>query len=152
MTTRTTNKSDYSRALDLLTRYLALRDHSRFELEQKLGRKFERELVERVLNEAAESGWITPDAVIAERTLKAYQARLKSRRYIEGQLRKKRLPVPQRDSAGEFTVARELLERKFGPAKELSFDDKGKAYRFMKYRGFDDRTIRMVLSGQEPEQ
>ena len=35
-----TNKSDYTRALNLLTRYLAMRDHSRFELQTKLGKRF----------------------------------------------------------------------------------------------------------------
>lgn len=148
MTTRTA-KTEYARALDLLTRYMALRDHSRHELKQKMSKKFELALIQQVIADADANGWIPPEEVIAERAARAWRGRLKSRRYIEGQLRKRQLPLPARDSENEAATARELIEKKFGPATELSYDDKGKAYRFMKYRGFDDRTIRMVLNGQE---
>jgi SOS response regulatory protein OraA/RecX len=148
MKTRTT-KSQYAQALDLLTRYLALRDHSRYELQSKLSKRFEPEIVSQVLAEAEAAGWIAEDAVIAERAARSWRNKLKSRRYIEGQLKKRHLPLPARDPESEMQTARALLEKRFGPARELSFDDKGKAYRYMKYRGFDDRTIRMVLNGQE---
>ena len=146
MKTRTT-KTQYALALDLLTRYLALRDHSRFELQQKLAKKFEATLVQQVLADA--DGLIPPEEVIAERAEKAFRGRLKSHRYIEGQLRKRRLPVPAPNSELEKETARELLEKKFGDLSALSYDEKGKAYRFMKYRDFDDRTIRMVLNVQD---
>ncbi len=148
MKTRTT-KTEYARALDLVTRYLALRDHSRFELRQKLSRRFETELIERVMTDADESGWIPSEEVIAQRTALAYQRRLKSRRYIEGQLKKRRLPVPARDSEKEADGVRALLEKKFGQVTGLSYEDKGKAYRYLSYRGFDGATIQKVLNGKE---
>lgn len=148
MKTRTA-KTEYARALDLLTRYMALRDHSRHELQQKMSKRFELSLIQQVIADADANGWIPPEEVIAERAARAWSSRLKSRRYIEGQLRKRHLPLPPRDLETETANARELLERKYGPPSALSFDDKGKAYRFMKYRGFDDRTIRMVLNGQD---
>ena len=147
-TKRTTNRSEYARALDLLTRYLALRDHSRQELERKLSRRFEAELVERVLNEADERGWIGQPEEIAARAALALQRRKKSRRYIEGQLRKRGLPLPPRDDEAELENVRELIERKFGPPAELSFDERAKAFRFLKYRGFADRLIRTVLNAK----
>lgn len=142
----TTNRSEYAQALDLLTRYLALRDHSRLELEQKLSRRFEPEVVERVLLEADANGWLGVPEEIAARTALALQRRKKSRAYVEGQLRERGLPIPQIDEEAELQNARELVERKFGAPAEMSYDDRAKAYRFLKYRGFADRLIRTVLN------
>lgn len=147
MTTRT-NKSEYSRALDLLTRYLALRDHSRHELRQKLSKRFASELIEKLLSEADENGWLTPEEKIAAQAALAWQRRMKSRRYIEGQLRKRKLPLPPRDDETELENVRALVERKFGPPHELSYEERAKAYRFLRYRGFDDRTIGKVFHAQ----
>ncbi len=142
-------KTEYARALDLLTQYLALRDHSRHELQQKMSRKFEPTLIQQVIAEADANGWIPPEVLIAERAAQVWNSRLKSRSYIEGQLRKRHLPLPPSDLETEATKARELIEKKYGPPSELNDEDKSKAYRFMKYRGFDDHTIRMVLNGQD---
>lgn len=150
-TTRTTtksNRSEYARALDLLTRYLALRDHSRLELERKLSRRFEADLVARVLEEADAHGWIGEPEDIAARAASALQRRMKSRRYVEGQLRKRGLPLPPRDDEKELANARALIERKFGAPTDLSFEERARAFRFLKYRGFEDRLIRMVFHAE----
>src|SRR5262245_30164808 len=52
-------KVEFNRALDSVARFLALRDHSLFELKQKLSRRYEDSLIERVLNEAAGRGWLS---------------------------------------------------------------------------------------------
>ncbi|MGE0527770.1 MAG: regulatory protein RecX [Bdellovibrionales bacterium] len=148
----------YARAQDALTRYLALRDHSRFELRTKLLRRFPPEVVDRVLAEADENGWLPSEEIMAKRAVESYERKLKSRRYIEGQLRKRGLPVPDATTASEFEPeveeesvevqkARALVERKFG-AHKLSFEERAKAFRYLKYRGFEDRWIRQVLSGK----
>jgi SOS response regulatory protein OraA/RecX len=141
-------RSDYSRALDSLTRHLALRDHSRFELKTKLERRFDPELVERLLAEAEERGWLLPEDQVAERLTRALVRKHKSARYIEAQLRKRRLPLLPRTAEAadaEIETIRHLVIRKFG-TESLSFEDKAKAYRFLKYRGFQDRAIRQVLN------
>lgn len=138
-------KNDYSRALDSLTRYLALRDHSRHELKTKLLRRFSPELVERLMTEAEDHGWLISEEQIAERLVLALERKQKSRRYIEVQLRKRRLPVPAANEDSEAEKIRHLVHRKFGEG-QLSFEDKAKAYRFLKYRGFSDRAIRQVLN------
>jgi SOS response regulatory protein OraA/RecX len=143
---KTRIKDEYALALDRMTRYLALRDHSRHELQQKLRRAFSDEIVTRVLEEAEGHGWLAAEEVIAERAARALGTKCKSRRYIEGALRKRRLPVPPRDDKAELEKIRALLQRKFGSATELSLDDKAKAVRFLKYRGFEDRSIRQVLN------
>ncbi|MBX3021046.1 MAG: regulatory protein RecX [Bdellovibrionales bacterium] len=132
--------------MDRITRYLAMRDHSRHELHSKLSRLYNPEIVEKALNEAAENGWIPPEEELAQRATAAYRHSLKSRRYIEGQLRKKGLPVPPRDDEAEVTAIRTLVERKFGSPSELTFEERTKVYRFLKYRGFDDRGIKQVLN------
>lgn len=143
---KTRTKDEYAQALDRMTRYLALRDHSRYELQQKLSRVFSPEIVAKVLDEADGNGWLAPEEVIAERAARALARKHKSQRYIEGALRKRKLPVPPRDDDAELEKIRELVERKFGTATGLSFTDKAKAFRFLKYRGFDDRNIRQVLN------
>lgn len=139
------SRNELARARDRLTRYLALRDHSLHELRTKLERNFERELVDKVLEEADANGWLTPEEQIAERLAAALGRRNKSHRYIEAQLRKRKLPVPLAEADDEIERIRHLVERKFG-TDSLSFEDKAKAYRFLKYRGFGDRAIRQVLN------
>lgn len=99
--------------------------------------------MERLLNEAEENGWLTPEEQIAERLALSLARRHKSQMYINGQLRKRQLPRVQVDD--ELESIRHLLERKFGTG-ELSYEEKGKAYRFLKYRGFKDSAIRQVLN------
>jgi SOS response regulatory protein OraA/RecX len=147
MKTRTT-KSEYARALDLLTRYLALRDHSRHELQQKLSRRFAQETIEKLLVEADANGWLAPEEKIAACAQAAWQRRMKSRRYIEGQLRKRRLPLPPRNDEIELENGRALIERKFGVPQTLSYNDRAKAYRYLKFRGFDERTIAKVFHAE----
>jgi regulatory protein len=139
------SKTEYIKALDSLTRYLALRDHSRLELRQKLSRRFSSEMVNKVLAEAEQNGWLLDEAKVAERSVAALRRRQKSQRYIEGKLRQRGLPVPAREVDSELESIRELLVRKFGEEK-LSYEDKAKAFRFLKYRGFQDRAIRQVLN------
>lgn len=97
------------------------------------------------MTEAEENGWLTAEDQIAERLVLALERRQKSRRYIEGQLKKRRLPIPKGEAENEIEIVRNLVERKFGSEK-LSFEERAKAYRFLKYRGFADRAIRQVLN------
>ena len=137
-------KNEYAQALESLTRALAHRDHSRFELQQKLLRKFDASLVERVIGEAEANGWLASEELVAERLVLALEHRKKSRQYIEDQLKKRRLPIPSLSVENELEIIRELVERKFGSGP-LSEDGKAKAYRFLQYRGFDDRMIKQVV-------
>lgn len=137
-------ENDYKKALDSITRYLAMRDHSLYELKSKLLRRFDRELVENLLQEAKEYGWLGDEKQIAERLVLALERRGKSPRYIEAQLKKKHLPLPPMRSDNEVEIIERLIQKKFG-VLGLTFADKAKAYRYLKYRGFSDRAIRQVL-------
>lgn len=144
--TKAKKSTAYTRALDSLTRYLALRDHSRAELRQKLTRRHDPELVDHLLLEADANGWLASEESVAEKLVAALERRNKSRRYIEGQLRSKRLPVPPKNEEAELSAARHLIERKFGPPSEMSYEEKTKAMRFLSYRGFNGNAIRQVLN------
>jgi SOS response regulatory protein OraA/RecX len=136
-------KSDYVRALDSLTRYLALRDHSKLELKTRLGRKYPAELVDRLLNDAENSGWLPQEDQLAQQIALTLARKHKSQAYIESQLRARGLPV--KDGGPELDNARYLVERKFGPSP-LTSENQKIAYRFLKYRGFEDRVIHQVLN------
>ncbi len=125
---------------------MALRDHSRFELKTKLERRFESSLVEFVLTEAAKKGLLLNEDKVAENLIMSLTRKFKSHRYIEAELERRRLPSLPRPEAGEdLEKIRRLVARKFG-VKRLSLEDKAKAYRFLKYRGFEDHAIKQVLN------
>ena len=139
------------KALNALAGYLAARDHSRHELKTKLSRRFSESVIEQVLSEAEARNWLPAPEEIARRAALAWQRRHKSRRYIEGQLRKRQLPLPPRDAENENIErqnVRLLVEKKFGPPQELTFEERVHAQRFLRFRGFDDHTIRTVLHAE----
>ena len=138
-------KSDYERALEALTRYLTVRDHSKYELQEKLERRFATTLVQELLNEAEQRGWLGSERDVAARLVLSLEHRKKSNRFIERELRKRQLPVPSLDADKELDTMRMLVTRKFGIEK-LSYEDKAKAYRFLRYRGFPDPAIEQVLN------
>jgi len=140
---------NFRRALDTVARLLALRDHSLHELRQKLARRYEEALIESVLVEAEARNWLLNEQDVAKRLCEQLGRRGKSRGYINAQLRKRRLPEVAMAGEDELQKARELLVKKFG-AEKLSYEDKGKAYRFLKYRGFEDQWIRKALNDEQP--
>ncbi len=141
-------KTEVLRATDSIARYLALRDHSQHELRQKLARRFDSQIIDLAMAKAETYGWLSDENLLAERLVGVLARKNKSRRYIEAQLRRRRLPVVGLTGDDELAKARELLVRKFGEEK-LSFEDKAKAFRFLRNRGFEDRWIRKVLNNEE---
>lgn len=138
-------RSSFDRALEALTRYLSVRDHSRFELQTKLERRFEPAVVEEVLAFAEKKRLLLNEQSVAENLVEQLVRKHKSRRFIETELEKRRLPRPQ-FTAEETELAnmRLLLKRKFG-LQPLSLEDQAKAYRFLKYRGFEESAIQQVI-------
>ena len=143
-----TNKSEIIQALEVLARALTSRDHSRFELQSKLGGKFSSEIVERAMAEAAAKGWLQPEDEIAARAALVWQRKLKSRGYIESQLIKRGLPVPPLDREHEMQIARKAVEKKFGPIEHLNDQSREQALVYLSHRGFEEHTIRTVLNAE----
>ncbi|MGZ3722267.1 MAG: regulatory protein RecX [Bdellovibrionales bacterium] len=147
MTSRTNNQ-EFTQALELLARSLAIRDHSRLELQEKLSKRFAAELIAGVMAEAERKGWLLPENEIAERAALTFQRKLKSRTYVENQLQKRGLPVPPHDNEAEQATARRVVEKKFGAIEDLQPEERTQALRYLSNRGFDESTIRMVLNAE----
>jgi regulatory protein len=139
-------RSSFDRALEALTRYLSVRDHSRFELQTKLERRFDPSTVAEVLAHAARKRLLLKEQTVAENLVEQLARKYKSRRFIENELEKRRLPLPALPASEQDVLsARLLLRRKFG-VQPLSLEEQAKAYRFLKYRGFDESAIQQVLN------
>jgi regulatory protein len=136
-------------------RLLSTREHSRFELERKLG-SFEEEAGElaRVLDELQAKGFIS-EARVIESILHRRAAKLGSAR-IKQELQGKGLdPAAVSEAlaglkASELERAREVWQRKFGePATDAPAA--AKQMRFLAARGFGGDVIRRVVSGKHAE-
>jgi len=139
----------FAKALESLARYLAMRDHSETELRTKMRRRFEPDIVEHALIQAKERDWLVAPEKLAQRVIEALGRRKKSHRYIQNALKKRGLPSTTADSEDEIEKIRHLLRSKFVGTQDLSYEEKTKAYRFLKYRGFQDALIRKVLNEQK---
>ncbi|MCC7405732.1 MAG: regulatory protein RecX [Bdellovibrionales bacterium] len=130
-------------AIDQLARYLARREHSELELQEKLTRDFMPDTVGKALACARERKWLSDPAELAERVAVNLSAKRKGQLYIQNYLRRKGLPGVKADEGQELSKARELVEMRF--ARNLDFALKQKAYRFLANRGFEDQIIKKVL-------
>lgn len=139
-------RSSFDRAFEALARYLRIRDHSRFELQTKLERRFDAATVAEVLTHAARKRLLLNEKSVAENLVEQLVRKHKSRRFIEVELERRRLPKPEFTlKETELANMRLLLKRKFG-VQPLSLEDQAKAYRFLKYRGFDESSIQQVIN------
>lgn len=139
----------YQKALNKAADLLARRNHSEKELREKMSRFFEPELIDRVIEEAWERHWLLPPEELAENAAKSWSRSNKSARYIREQLKKRGLPPVDVDEDEELQKMRTLLEKKFRlsdpESANLNYEDRVKAYRYLKYRGFADSLIRKVI-------
>jgi len=138
-----------TKAVESLTRYLAMRDHSELELRTKMRRYYEPDIVERAIAFARERDWLLAPEKLAQKATEELHRRKKSFRYIQNALRKRGLPVTREDTNDEMEKIRQLLRSRFVEGDDLSYEEKAKAYKFLKYRGFDDALIRKVLNEKQ---
>jgi regulatory protein len=130
-------------------RYLARREHSRSELQQKLQPHVqEGENLDAVLDELEKRNWLS-DARATAQWVDAKRGRFGSQR-IAHELRQKGIPenlitdaLPQLKET-ELGAAREVWLRKFG-VQPLDAKEKAKQIRFMQSRGFSMDIIFKVL-------
>ena len=132
-------------------RLLGGREHSRAELERKLG-KYEEEpgQLARVLDELQAKGFICEqrvvDSVLHRRAQRLGAGRIRQElqaKGIEGELVAQAL---QQLRGTELARAREVWERKFGaPPRDAA--ERGRQSRFLAARGFGGEVIQRVLGG-----
>lgn len=131
-------------------RYLARREHSRAELQQKLQPHVqEGDDLEAVLDELEKRRWLS-DARAATQLVDAKRSRFGSQR-IAHELRQRGIgedliadALPDL-KASELETAREVWQRKFGKLPQEAME-KAKQMRFLQSRGFSTDVILKVLS------
>lgn len=142
----------FQRALNKAADILARRNHSEKELREKMGKFFEPDLIDKVIQEAWERHWLLPPEELAKNAAKSWSRSNKSARYIREQLKKRGLPPVEADEEEELQKMRTLLMKKFRLTDlenlQLDYDERVKAFRYLRYRGFSDGLIRKVIHEQ----
>jgi regulatory protein len=136
-------------------RYLARREHSRVELQQKLQPHVqEGENLDAVLDELEKRNWLS-DARATTQWVDAKRGRFGTQR-IAHELRQKGIPenlisdaLPQLKET-ELDAAREVWQRKFGVSPHDA-KEKAKQVRFLQSRGFSMDVIFKVLRTTDME-
>jgi regulatory protein len=134
-------------------RYLARREHSRAELQQKLKPHVqEGENLDAVLDELEKCNWLS-DARATTQWVDAKRSRFGSQR-IAYELRQKGIPENLISNAWpklketELDAAREVWQRKFG-VEPQDAKEKAKQVRFLQSRGFSMEVIFKVLRHED---
>ena len=155
MTDESLAKSAYQKAMNTAVRLLTRRDHTRFEIIQKLGQRgFDGGVIDRVLAECRRLDYIDD-----ERTARVYIDQLARRgfgfRRIRFELRKKGLTGERFEiilnehlaEIDEHEIARKVMLKKMKSFESVEDGQKrrDKMYRFLYSRGFDASVISEVM-------
>ena len=136
-------------------RLLSGREHSRAELERKLGaHEQEAGQLKRVLDELQAKDFINEqravDSVVHRRSGKLGALRIRQELLSKGLDNEKVQAALAGLKASELVRAREVWQRKFGALPDDP-TERGKQARFLAARGFDGEVVRRVLAGSEPD-
>lgn len=127
--------------------YLAVRTHSRSELQAKLEEKQYSPLdIMDALDKAEKAGWIPEASAHAQQIADDLHAKNKSHAFILKTLESKGLPPVSYSLEREIQKAQNLLESSFSKLSKSSETDKKKKVHFLKNRGFDIETLHVVIS------
>ena len=132
--------------------FLARREYSRAELEERLARKFpdHQHEVAAVLDRLNEQG-LQCDRRFAEAFCRSRIARGQGRLRIVTELRQKGIPATSADAALDstdvdwFELAAEVARRRFGEGPPDSRKEFARRLRFLQYRGFNADQVRYAL-------
>lgn len=137
--------SNAKRAQEKLMRLLALRDHSRFELVQKLKqKKFLITEIDQALHWAKDHGFLPDETAYAARLNNELKSRGKGQSYRRDYLAKRGLLAPPHDENEELQAALEFIAKKSNDI-ERAKNQKEKCARLLTNRGFSPSTIRQVI-------
>ena len=138
-------------------RYLAQREYSRQELEQKLSihaRSSTQEALSNVLDKLEQNGFLSAERVV-EQIIRTRRSRFGSQRIVH-ELKEKGIDehlihsvLPSLKET-ELEAAFKVWQKKFGKLPETR-EERGKQMRFMMNRGFSMEVIQRVLSQANEE-
>jgi len=138
-------------------RYLAQREHSRLELEQKLSahaRSSTPEAISNVLDKLEQNGFLSAERVV-EQVIRTRRSRFGSQRIVY-ELKEKGIDEQLIDGIlptlreTELDTAFKIWQKKFGQLPNTR-EERGKQMRFMMSRGFSMEIIQQVLSRADEE-
>ena len=132
----------------MITRYLSRREHSYFELTQKLTQKgFSLSACEKQLDLFAQRGIQSDDRYVQSMVRNAYHNG-KGPQVIRQTLLQHKIDSPEIEACIHaedfdwFTAAINVRIKKFGEAIPTDFTQKQKQKRFLQYRGFEQEQIK----------
>lgn len=136
-------------------RYLARREHSRYELEKKLSAHEQSDQVlSEVLDRLEQQGYLSTER-FAEQTSRTRRPRFGSQRIVH-ELKEKGVDAAHIASLlpdlkeTDLEIARQIWQKKFGtPPRDLK--ERGRQMRFLTGRGFSPEIIRKVLLQAEKD-
>lgn len=122
---------------------LARRDHSDRELEAKMHRRFEPEIVAEAMEWYQHQTWRPNPDEMSANLVRECQRKGKGSRFIAALLRQKGLPSMSFNFSEEWERARQELRVKFQHASSQEL--RARQVRFLRTRGFDEEVIRGVI-------
>ncbi len=138
-------------AKSIAVRLLARREHSEYELSQKLAqREFDAEEIERVLLELRQGGWVS-DQRFAEAYIRMRQLKGFGPVRIQMELRERGVDEHIVEDAidteaDDWLIAlQQQYEKKYRNKSISDYADKAKRMRFLQYRGFTLDAIHRVV-------
>ena len=145
-------RSNYDRCKNSAIYSLAMREHSRLEIKNKLEKKDYVEGVdlERLLDELEENNYLNEERFV-ESFIRYRSGRGQGFIKISNELRQRGIKASMIQSAMEeakvdwFQLAKEQREKKFGLKKPEDFKEKARQMRFLSGRGFDSEVIRSTV-------
>ena len=143
---------EFLKALNAITRYVARRDHSVYELKQKMKERYSPQAIEWAVAEARRRRYLLDDQALAELWAKMMARKGRSQRYIHGYLKRHQLPPVAMDRDQELAKCRSLLKTKFKKSANFTQEERPKVMRFLSYRGFDGALIRRVAYEKSDEE
>ena len=147
-----TKRDNYTRCKNSAIYSLAMREHSRLEIYNKLQKKeyVEGVDIEKLLNELEESNYLNEErfteSFIRYRASRGQgQLKIMSELYSRG-IKKSLTDESMRNSeVNWFDLAIEQMEKKFGKTKSIDYKEKTKRMRFLSSRGFTGEIIHTIV-------
>jgi len=144
-------KDNYTRCKNSAIYSLAMREHSRQELQNKLQKKEYAEGVDiyKLLNELEESNYLNEtrfvESYIRHRTSRGFGSnKIRSELLIRG-ISSSQINIGFEEAAIDWhQIAKEQLEKKFGDKRSEDFKIKSKRMRFLSTKGFSTEIIKAV--------
>ena len=129
---------------------LARREHSRLELERKLGgRGYSEDVIATTLDRLEETGLLDADrfceSFVRSRISKGQGPARIERELSERGIDAERAGIALQRSEDWVALAREVRRRRFGDEVPKEYKERARQSRFLQYRGFSSEQIRAAL-------